>query len=86
MNRDVLLINTNRIKPAVGPIGLDYLADSLHAAGIEVRLLDLCFEDGIEGAIAAALAGREPLLVGLTLRNTDDCYLASGRDFLPGFA
>jgi radical SAM superfamily enzyme YgiQ (UPF0313 family) len=83
---EVLLINTNRIKPAVAPIGLDYLADSLHAAGIEVRLLDLCFEEDVSAAVKGALGGREPGLVGMTLRNTDDCYLASGRDFLPGFA
>ena len=114
MSLDVLLINTNRIKPAVGPVALDYMADSLHAAGIEVRLLDLCFEDGVPGgtgppplrrrgwgkgvefpqgtrlnvsaAVKGALGGRQPGLVGMTLRNTDDCYLASGRDFLPGFA
>ncbi|MFB3879910.1 MAG: radical SAM protein [Armatimonadota bacterium] len=86
MSRDVLLINTNRIKPAVGPIALDYIADSLHAAGLGVRLLDLCFEEDVRTAVRSALGGAEPLLVGLTLRNTDDCYLASGTSFLPGFA
>jgi hypothetical protein len=83
---DVLLINANVLKPAVAPIGLDYIADSLRAAGFEARLLDLCFESNIEGAIASALEAGEPALVGLTLRNTDDCFLASGKDFLPGFA
>jgi radical SAM superfamily enzyme YgiQ (UPF0313 family) len=83
---DVLLINANVLKPAVAPVGLDYMADSLRAAGFEARLLDLCFEPNIEGAIEAALEAGELGLVGITLRNTDDCFLASGKDFLPGFA
>jgi hypothetical protein len=29
----VLLVNTNRMKPAIAPLGLDYLADALQAAG-----------------------------------------------------
>ena len=86
MGREVLLVNTNRIRPAVGPIGLDYTADVLRERGIGVRLLDLCFEEDVENAAREALGGSEPLLVGLTLRNTDDCYLASGEDFVPGFA
>jgi len=86
MGREVLLVNTNRLRPAVGPIGLDYTADVLREHGVGVRLLDLCFEEDVEQAIASALGRSEPLLVGLTLRNTDDCYLASGEDFVPGFA
>jgi len=86
VSREVLLINTNRLRPVVGPIGLDYIADSLRAAGLEVRLVDLCFEPDIEVAVKGALAQREPVLVGLTLRNTDDCFLASGEDFVPRFA
>ncbi|HUU55388.1 MAG TPA: radical SAM protein [Armatimonadota bacterium] len=86
MGREVLLINTNRLRPAVGPIGLDYTADTLRERGVEVRLLDLCFEEEVEQAIASVLSATEPLLVGLTLRNTDDCYLASGEDFVPEFA
>jgi radical SAM superfamily enzyme YgiQ (UPF0313 family) len=82
---DVFLINANLLKPAVAPIGLDYLADSLRAAGFRARLLDLCFESDTAEAVAGALQGSQPGLVGITLRNTDDCYLASGKDFLPGF-
>ena len=81
----MLLINTNRLRPPVGTIALDYIADSLRRQGFQVRLLDLCFERDAEAAIEAALAQGEPVLVGLTLRNTDDCFLASGEDFVPGF-
>ena len=72
----VLLVNTNLMKPPVAPIGLDYLADSIRAAGHEPRLLDLCF---------SAVAGSfEPDVIGVSVRNTDDCYFASGAFFLPG--
>jgi radical SAM superfamily enzyme YgiQ (UPF0313 family) len=67
-------------------VGLDYVADVLGSQGTAVRLVDLCFEADPEGAVAGGLRGCAPTLVGLTLRNTDDCYLASGEDFLPGFA
>lgn len=39
----ILSVNSNRMKPAVAPIGLDYVADALIEAGHELRLLDLCF-------------------------------------------
>lgn len=83
---EVLLVNSNRLRPAVAPLGLDYAADVLRSRGLEVRLLDLCFERDVEAAVQRALGEREPALVGVTLRNTDDCYMASARDFVPGFA
>ena len=86
MSSEVLLINTNRLKPAVGPIGLDYASDCLKARGLEPRLLDLCLEGDAVAALDGVLSGPNPLLVGMTLRNTDDCYLASGEDFLPTFS
>jgi radical SAM superfamily enzyme YgiQ (UPF0313 family) len=80
---NVLLINSNRMKPAIAPIGLDYLADLLHAAGHEVRLLDLCFAEAIPAEIARACREFAPEVVGLTVRNTDDCYFSSQAFFLP---
>jgi radical SAM superfamily enzyme YgiQ (UPF0313 family) len=82
----VLLINTNRMKPAVAPIGLDYLADALAHAGHNPRVLDLCFADDIAAEIARTCADFAPEIIGLTLRNTDDCYLSSQRSFLPDVA
>lgn len=79
----VLLINTNRMKPAVAPIGLDYLADALIAAGHEPRLLDLCFADDIRGDIERSLRAEQPQVVGVTLRNTDECYFGGGSFFVP---
>jgi radical SAM superfamily enzyme YgiQ (UPF0313 family) len=78
----ILLANTNRMKPAVAPIGLDYLADSLRAAGHEPSLLDLCFSEDQDRDIASAFESA-PHVIGVSIRNTDDCYFASGQFFLP---
>jgi len=76
----VLLINPNRMKPAVGPIALDYLAQQLVVSGFEPEVLDLCFEDDPLETVRARLAEEEVMAIGLTVRNTDDCYF-TGRDF-----
>jgi radical SAM superfamily enzyme YgiQ (UPF0313 family) len=78
-----LLVNTNRMKPAVAPIGLDYLADSLRAAGHELALADLCFAEDPLHEAASAAASFDPQLIALTVRNTDDCFFASAAWFLP---
>ncbi len=79
----VLLVNTNLMKPPIAPIGLDYLADSILAAGHEASLLDLCFSTDTEADIEAACRAA-PDIIGCTIRNTDDCFFASGAFFLPG--
>jgi len=82
----VLLVNSNLMKPPIAPIGLDYIAGHLDAAGHEVELLDLCFEDDWEAAIRGRLSrAPESHIIGITLRNTDDCYCASLQSFLPQF-
>ena len=78
----VALINTNRIKPPIGPIGLDYVAETLGAAGHEPALLDLCWEEDWAAAVHRFFAAREVGLVGLSLRNTDDCMYPSRTSFL----
>lgn len=79
----VLLVNPNRMKPAIAPIGLDYLADSLAAAGHVPRLLDLCFSEDLAADIRAAFGEFAPDVIGVTVRNTDDCYCSSQAFFLP---
>ncbi|MBP1625296.1 MAG: Tryptophanase [Acidobacteria bacterium] len=82
----VALINTNRLQPPVGPIALDYIAEALHAAGQAVSILDLCWEKDPELAVAQFLQKSDFGLVGMTLRNTDDCAFTSRQSFLPFFA
>lgn len=79
------LVNTNRMKPAIGPIGLDYVAEALSASGREVEALDLCWEDDWRTAIATFFGARCFGLVGMTLRNTDDCAFTSRASFVAEF-
>ncbi len=79
----VALVNTNRIIPPIAPIGLDYVAEALGAAGHESDILDLCWEERWEPAVAKFLGGGEYGLVGVTVRNTDDCSFATRESFLP---
>jgi tryptophan 2-C-methyltransferase len=82
----ILLINTNRMQPPVAPIGLDYVAEALRAAGHSVTLLDLCWEEDPHHAISSVLNKTEFGLIGATLRNSDDCAFTSRHSFLAGFA
>ena len=79
----VALVNTNRIRPPVSPIGLEYVAEALLAAGHEVSILDLCWEEAPGRSIRDFFTGREYGLVGITIRNTDDCSFATRESFLP---
>jgi radical SAM superfamily enzyme YgiQ (UPF0313 family) len=78
------LINTNRMTPAIGPIGLDYLAASVRQAGIDVEVLDLGLVEEPVGAMKDYFAMQNPELVGLSFRNADDCFWPSADWFVPG--
>jgi radical SAM superfamily enzyme YgiQ (UPF0313 family) len=79
----VLLVNPNEMKPPVAPIGLDYIAGALELAGFKVDLIDLCFAASFKEALDAYFKGHDPLAIGVTLRNTDDCYYLSQAFILP---
>ena len=81
----IALINTNRMQPPVAPIALDYLAEALHAGGHVVKLLDLCWEKDPASAIRRFFKKANFSLIGMTLRNTDDCAYTSRQSFLSGF-
>ena len=76
----VLLVNPNQMKPPVAPLALDYLATALKLKGFQVDLLDLCFSIDISLDIKSYFARNDVLAVAVTLRNTDDTYLAT-QDF-----
>ena len=81
----VLLVNLNRMQPAVAPIAIDYLGTALRQRGIGAELLDLCFADDVDAEIERCLAGGEASAVALSLRNTDDTSFATQQSFLPSF-
>lgn len=83
MNYDLVLINPNTVKPAVAPLGLEYVAAAARQAGYSVGLLDLCFADDIDAAVADYFAENSARLIGISVRNTDNCYLLSQHSYLP---
>ena len=85
VNMRVLLINTNRMKPPIAPIGLEYVAQALHAGGHTVKIVDLCWEEDWKTALGRFLGAESSDLIGLTLRNTDDCAFTSRQSFLADF-
>ena len=83
MTRPILLINTNVSRPPVSPVGLEYVGEALIQAEVPVRLLDLSFKTDWRAALQSELGHDEPLAVGLSVRNTDDCSFATRKSFLP---
>jgi hypothetical protein len=83
MSRHVLLVNPNRVKPPIAPLALDYLAEALQAAGLPWAVCDLCFSDTPAETLQQVLLADGPLLVAVSLRNTDDCYCATQHSFIP---
>jgi tryptophan 2-C-methyltransferase len=79
----VTLVNLNKLQPAITPYALDILTTSLELDGFDVEVLDLTFEaPRWRDAVADYFAGRDPLLVGVTVRNTDTIYPQEQRVFL----
>ncbi len=79
--KTVVLVNPNLMRPPIGPIGLDYVADGLMQAGYEPVMCDLTFAEDWRQTLNDALADTSPLAVGVSVRNLDDCYFAS-QDFI----
>lgn len=77
----VLLINPNRFRPHVAPVGLEYVANSLLRENIDFDLVDLNFED--EGVIFRKLKEDSIDVVGITVRNVDSGVLVNPALFQP---
>jgi len=77
----VLLVNPNRMRPPIAPVGLDYLAGALEARGHRPVLLDLCWPEDWRAQVAQCLQRVQPDLIGVSIRNVDDCYMASRQHF-----
>lgn len=82
----VLLVSANRERDPypVFPIGLSFLAGPLTRAGHVVSVLDLCFENDPQAAVAAALAAQLPKAVIISLRNLDNVTWPGSRSYLSG--
>jgi len=71
---NILLVSPNveSLPDPVYPIGLAYIAAALKARRINYRVLDLCFVDDYEAAIASAAGDFSPDIIALSLRNVDN--------------
>ncbi|MFC4031262.1 tryptophan 2-C-methyltransferase [Streptomyces polygonati] len=79
----VLLVNPNKVHPPIAPYALDVLTTSLEAAGFDVEVLDLTFHrEDWKSYLAEYFAVRDPMLVGVTVRNTDTVYALEQRPFV----
>ncbi|GAA3143535.1 hypothetical protein GCM10010530_74100 [Kribbella aluminosa] len=82
-DRLVTLVNPNLVHPPITPYALDILTTSLEDSGFDVEVLDLTLvRDRWRTTIASYFQHREPLLVGITIRNTDTIYPQEQRVFL----
>lgn len=79
----VTLVNPNLVHPPITPYALDILSTSLEAAGFDVEIVDLTLvRDHWKEVVHDYFASRSPLLVGVTVRNTDTIYPQEQRVFL----
>ncbi|MDX2156175.1 MAG: tryptophan 2-C-methyltransferase [Hyphomicrobiaceae bacterium] len=83
MSHLVSLVNPNQVQPGITPYALDVLTTHLERAGFTVEVLDLTFPDrSWQAEVEDYFAGRNPILVGVTLRNTDTVVPQEQRTFL----
>jgi radical SAM superfamily enzyme YgiQ (UPF0313 family) len=83
----VLLVSANqeRSPDPVAPLGLCYVATAVAEAGHEVAIVDLCFESDVETAIAGGVAAVRPDVIGLSMRNVDNCAYPDTVSYLPHY-
>ena len=81
----ILLIATNREKSpyAVAPVGAAQLAAVLKAQGYDVAMLDLCFVRNPSQQIATTIKHFKPQMVGLSIRNLDNCSYSNVKTYFP---
>ena len=58
----------------------------LKTAGFDLEILDLCWADEWDSTINTFFKNKGFALVGLTLRNTDDCAFTSRQSFVDDFS
>ncbi|KAA9164924.1 tryptophan 2-C-methyltransferase [Amycolatopsis acidicola] len=79
----ITLVNPNLVHPPITPYALDILTTSLESAGFDVEVVDLTFRrDDWWQVLREYFSGRDPMLVGVTVRNTDTIYAQQQRVFL----
>ena len=80
----VLLVSANQteINMRTVPLGLGCVASALRQGGHTVRMLDLVRVKDTSSALAEAIHGFEPEVIGISLRNIDDQNMRAPRFFI----
>jgi radical SAM superfamily enzyme YgiQ (UPF0313 family) len=83
----VLLVSANqeRSPDPVAPLGVCYVATATAEAGHDVAVLDLCFRPDVETAVAESVRAVRPEVIGLSLRNVDNCAYPDTVSYLPHY-
>jgi radical SAM superfamily enzyme YgiQ (UPF0313 family) len=81
----ILLVQANKSEGMVPvfPLGLAYLAGSLHKMGHEIRSFDLPFQRDYKQGLNKAIAEFCPDVIGVSLRNLDNQRYSAPVSFLP---
>src|SRR5262245_65452634 len=82
----VVSANQERSPDPVAPLGACYVATAVAGAGHETELLDLCFSDDIEADVRDAVAAHRPDVIGLAMRNVDNCAFPDTVSYTPHYA
>lgn len=79
----ITLINPNKVQPAITPYALDILTTSLEQDGFAVEVVDLTFrQETWKQVLEEYFQVKRPLLIGITIRNTDTIYPQEQKVFL----
>ena len=79
---NVLMINPNRFRPHVSPVGLEYVCNSLLREKIAFEVVDFNFEP--ENVVYDKLRKNNVELVGITVRDSDSATIPGTEFFIPG--
>jgi len=81
----VLLVSPNveTLPDPVFPIGLAYVAASLKQNQIPCKVLDLCFVNDYDTALASSVNSFSPDIIGLSIRNLDNVSYPKYISYLP---
>ena len=79
----ITLVNPNKVHPPIAPYALDVLTTALERADFAVEVIDLTFHrDDWQTYLRDYFTTRKPMLVGVTIRNTDTVYAFEQRPFV----
>ncbi len=76
----VLLINPNRLRPRIPPIGLDYIYDGLAERAHDVLYFD--FGTQAPGDLKHLIRKYNPDIIGISVRNLDDVTITRKQEFI----